>query len=91
MKWNNIFHALGAIGCIAGMYAFHNNGWVIFQWPAIALLWIINSYINASTANRANRKADELHKDLMHNIEELAKADTRAWAAEMKLAKAGKK
>jgi uncharacterized membrane protein len=91
MKWNNIMHALGALGCIGGIIGMYSNGWLVWQWPAIALLWIITSYMNAWSAHRANREVDTLFKDKLDMIEELSKADTRAWEAEMKLAKADKK
>jgi hypothetical protein len=87
MKWNNIMHTLGALGCIGGIIAMYNNGWLVWQWPAIALLWIITSYINTRSAYRANQETERLHKDLLYNIEQLAKADMRTWEAEMKLAK----
>ena len=91
MKWNNIMHALGALGCIGGIIAMYSNGWLVWQWPAIALLWITTSYINAWSAYRANREVDTLFKDKLDLIEELTKSDMRAWSAEAKLDREGKK
>ena len=88
MKWNNIMHALGALSSIAGIYGLYGYGPHVWQWPAIALLWIITSYINTRSAYRANQETERLHKDLLYSIEQLAKADMRTWEAEMKLAKA---
>lgn len=87
MKVNNFLHIIGAIGCIGGIYGFHNAGWVIWQWPAIALLWVISSYINAWSAHRSNTEVQRLHIDLMYNIEQLSKQELKTWEAEMKLAK----
>lgn len=50
MKTNNILHALGAIGAIFGIFGLANQGWHVWQWPAIALCWIASSYINARSA-----------------------------------------
>ena len=87
MKWNNIFHALGAIGAIGGIYGLHAAGWVVWQWPAIALLWIITSYINVQSAHRSNAEVERLHQKLMESIEHLSKQELKTWEAEMKLAK----
>ena len=87
MKWNNIFHIAGAVGCILGTFALASYGWHIWQWPAIALLWIVNSYIHAWSAHRSNAEVERLHKDLMYNIEQLSKQELKTWEAEMKLAK----
>jgi uncharacterized membrane protein len=91
MKWNNILHIISAIGCIGGIIGMYSNGWLIWQWPAIALLWVISSYINAWSAHRANRDVETLYKEKLDMIEELTKSDMRAWEAEWKLAKANKK
>ena len=88
MKWNNIIHTLGALGCIGGIVGMYSNGWYVWQWPAIALLWIISSYINAWSAYRANQEKHILTKEKLDMIEELSKADLRTWEVEMKLAKA---
>jgi uncharacterized membrane protein len=91
MKWNSIFHALGALGCIGGIIGLHSHSWLVWQWPTIALLWIISSYTNAWSAHKANREVDTLYKDKLDMIESVTKAETRAWEAEWKLAKADKK
>lgn len=91
MKWNNILHAFGALGCISGVFGLFSYGWHVWQWPAIALLWIITSYINVWSAHRLHNENQRIHKELINSIEQLAKADTRAWEAEWKLAKADKK
>ena len=87
MKWNNIFHIAGAVGCIGGIYGLHSAGWVMWQWPVIALLWIISSYVNVLSAHRSNAEVQRLHEQLMHNIEQLSKQELKTWEAEMKLAK----
>jgi uncharacterized membrane protein len=56
MKMNNFGHAVGAIGCIGGIYGLHNESYHIWQWPVIALLWCISSYVSAYSAHRANKK-----------------------------------
>jgi hypothetical protein len=91
MKWNNIFHALGALGCISGVFGLYSYGWPVWQWPVIAFIWIVCSYINVWHVHRVHKDNEELRKDLINSIERLAKADTRAWEAEMKLANANKK
>jgi uncharacterized membrane protein len=88
MKWNSIFHALGALGCIGGIIGLHSHGWLVWQWPTIALLWIISSYANAWSVYRANQEKHILTKEKLDMIEELSKADLRTWEVEMKLAKA---
>ena len=87
MKVANILHIAGALGCIGGIIGFAGMGWHVWQWPAIALLWLINSYINAWSAHRNSAEVQRLHKDLMYNIEQLSKQELKTWEAEMKLAK----
>lgn len=91
MKVTNILHALGALGCIGGIFGLASMGWQVWQWPAIALLWLANSYINAISAHRYRQDTHNLHKEKLDMIEELTKADMRAWDAEMRLAKVSKK
>lgn len=91
MKWNNILHLIGALGCISGIFGLYSYGWPVWQWPMIALIWIVSSYTNAWSAHRIHRENKRLHNELINSIEQLAKADTRAWDAEWKLAKADKK
>ena len=91
MKWNNIFHTLGALGCIGGIIGMYSNGWLVWQWPAIALLWIITSYFNAAYASNLKRTIEQLDKERVEIIEQNIKLEGRAWEAEMKLAKADKK
>jgi hypothetical protein len=91
MKWNNILHALAAIGCILGIYNLHNAGWQVWQWPAVALMWILVSYINCWSNYDYQRKLEELRKELYNSIDKYAKADTRAWMAEMQLEKSKQK
>lgn len=87
MKVANILHIAGAAGCIGGIIGLYSAGWLVWQWPVIALLWIISSYMNAWSANRSNKEVERLHKDLMYNIEQLSKQELKTWEAEMKLAK----
>ena len=87
MKVTNILHALGALGCIGGIFGLASMGWQVWQWPAIALLWLANSYINAISVHRSNAEVQRLHDQLMHNIEQLSKQELKTWEAEMKLAK----
>jgi hypothetical protein len=91
MKWNNILHTIAAIGCIGGIFGTYNSGWIMWQWPMIALLWVTSSYINAWSAYRANQEKHILTKEKLDMIEELSKADLRAWTAEMRLDKANGK
>jgi hypothetical protein len=56
MKVNNILHIMGAIGCIGGIVGLYSSGWHLWQWPAIALLWVASSYINAWSAYKAEMK-----------------------------------
>ena len=87
MKVANILHIAGAVGCIGGIWGLHTAGWIMWQWPAIALLWLINSYINTWSAHRSSSEVQRIHKDLMYNIEQLTKQELKTWEAEMKLAK----
>jgi hypothetical protein len=56
MKINNILHIIGAIGCIGGIFGMYSYGYHIWQWPAIALLWVASSYMNAWSAYKAEMK-----------------------------------
>ena len=90
MKWNNIFHTLGALGCIAGIFGLMSYGWHIWQWPGIALMWIITSYFNAAYVSSLKKTIEQLDKERADLIDQNIKMETRAWNAEMKLAKADK-
>lgn len=91
MKVNNILHTIGAIGCICGIVGLYSSGYHVWQWPFVALVWIASSYSHAWSAYKANKEIERIHKDLMHCIDQLSKADLRTWDAEMKLAKANDK
>ena len=91
MKFNTFIHALGAIGCIAGIYGLHNAGYIVWQWPAIALLWIVSSYINAYFNNKQSRLIDKLDKERNELIEKLHESELRRWETEIRLADASKK
>jgi hypothetical protein len=82
MKWNNIVHTLGAIGCIGGIFT------TATCWPAIALLWIISSYFNTAYAHNLKNGIEQLDKERVEMIEQNIKLEGRLWEAEMKLAKA---
>lgn len=87
MKVTNIMHLMGAIGCIGGIYGLHDMSWHIWQWPAIALLWLVSSYISSLSAYRNREEVHRLHNDLLYNIEQLSKQELKTWEAEIKLAK----
>lgn len=75
-KLTIILHSLGAIACIGGIIGLISYGWIVFQWPLIALIWIITSFINSMTIERleTNEKLmDERHNEL---IEQLSNAQT---------------
>ena len=91
MKFNTVMHILGAIGCIAGIYGLRNAGYVVWQWPMIALIWILSSYINVYFNHKQSRIIEKLDKERWELIEQNIKLESRAWEAEMKLAKADKK
>jgi hypothetical protein len=91
MKIHNILHIMGAIGCIGGIVGLYSSGWHVWQWPAVALVWVASSYMHAWSAYKANKEIERIHKDLMHSIDQLSKADLRAWTAEMRLDKANGK
>jgi hypothetical protein len=91
MKWNNIFHTLGALGCIVGIFGMVSYGWHVWQWPMVALLWIITSYFNASYAGNLKKTIEQLDKERAELIDRNIKMETRVWEAEMKLTKALKK
>jgi hypothetical protein len=83
MKLNNIFHAIGAIGCIVGIYGLHNN-WL---WPVVALIWITGSYVNAWHGHRQTKLIEQLDKERTELIGENIKLEGKLWEAEMKIAK----
>lgn len=87
MKLNNIFHAFGAIGCILGIYGLHNESYHIWQWPAVALIWILSSYINTANSNRQSKLIDKLDADRNELIGKNIKLEGKLWEAELKSAK----
>ena len=91
MKFNTIIHALGAIACIAGIYGLRNAGYVVWQWPGIALLWVLSSYINASFTHKQTRLVEKLDKERNELIEKLHESELRRWETEIRLADASKK
>ena len=91
MKWNNIMHSLGTLSSIGGIYVLYGYGWHVWQWPVVALFWILSSYFNAWSAYNSNKETERLHKELLSTIEELSKQELKTWEAELKLAKANDK
>jgi len=87
MKTNNIFHALGAVGCILGMFGVTHYS----IWPGIALLWIIASYFNAAYANNLKKQIEKLDSERKELIDNNIKLEGQLWDCEMKLGLANKK
>ena len=87
MKLNNIFHAIGAIGCIVGIYGLHNESFHIWQWPVVALIWITVSYVNAWHGHRQTKLIEQLDKERTELIGANIKLEGKLWEAEMKIAK----
>ena len=91
MKSINIIHTLGAIGCIGGIVGTSGMGWQIWQWPAIAALWVLSSWMYALAMHRRESEIKSIHKENISLIEQLSKEQMKTWDAEMRLAKASKK
>ena len=86
-KWTIILHSLGALGCIGGIFGLASYGWIVFQWPIIALVWIVTSFVNAMAVDRLEKNEklmDERHNDLN---EQLVKAQTELHKAQFSKAK----
>ena len=88
MKLNNIFHAIGAIGCILGIYGLRNESYHIWQWPVVALIWILSSYINTANSNRQSKLIEKLDAERNELIGKNIKQEGKLWEAELLLAKA---
>ena len=91
MKTNNIFHTIGAIGSIAAIFNLSGYGMHVWQWPAIVLLWILSSYINAARAYQLSKQIEQLDKERKELLGQNIKQEGKLWEAELKLAQATKK
>ena len=87
MKLNTILHGIAAIGCIVGIYNLYNAGWAVSQWPIVALIWIVSSYINVAYSRRQSKLIDQLDKERTELIGANIKLEGKLWESEMKMAK----
>jgi preprotein translocase subunit SecY len=81
MKWNNILHALAAVGAVVGIFT------AAAYWPCIALIWIAVSFINAARAHQLSKEIEKIDSDRKELISNNIKLEGRLWDAEMKSAK----
>lgn len=79
MRWINIFHFLGILGC----FPLFLKDWHL---ASIISIWIISSYLNSLSSHRVKLEKEELQRDRKDLIQKISKLETRAWEAEMKLA-----
>lgn len=84
MKWQNIFHAIGALSCIISMATLSNQGVAYWSIPVVALIWVIVSYINASTVHRYSKIIDDLMKEKTELRSQLSEHERTIWEQKFK-------
>ena len=77
-------HTLGLIGCVCGAIGLNNYSWVIWQWPIIAGIWVLSSFISMFTVSRLEadmKLMDRMHEDMR---DELVKTQTALHREQLK-------
>ena len=79
-----ILHTLGLLGCVAGAIGLNNYSWVIWQWPIIAGIWVLSSFISMFTVSRL--EADIKLMDMLYEAtrEQLVKTQTALHKEQLK-------